>query len=164
MSITNFAAWKSELITTGRIVQDEDNSVLPDEAERRFNRYIALVDMVEGNEGINAARALLQSIQSRHDYGGYQNTMNKLLFSFPAAQTAAALVAELPRIIAELPDWAGDLVSSLTQAQGTSEQLTQAFNTSLRSADAKTRSDILEFIRNQEKEGWLEHRQGVLGV
>jgi hypothetical protein len=165
MTIANFAAWESELIVTGRIVQDDDISVTVDEAERRFNRYIALVEMVEGNEGTNAARALYRSIQAQHDYGAYQNTINKLLFSFPVAQTVAALVAELPRLIAELPDWAGDLISSLAQAEGRSDALTQAFNTCLRIANAETRNFIVEFIRNQEKSGgWLEYEQGVVGV
>lgn len=65
MPISDYDAWEIELIETGRIVQDDDNSVSPDEAERRFNRYVALVDLAKGIEGQAAATALVRSIQTR---------------------------------------------------------------------------------------------------
>src|SRR4051812_3521617 len=109
MPIADEGSWSAELIEAGRIVQDGDKAVSPQVAEQRFKRYAELVEMVEGTEGIGAARALLRSMRVRHDYGGYQPTMNKL-FAFPPKQAAEALIHELPRLISELPDWAGDLV------------------------------------------------------
>jgi hypothetical protein len=162
MADLGIASWESELVQTGRIVQDGDTSVSQQEAERRFERYLALVGMVDGSGGLRAARALVRSIQVQHDYGAYQRTMNKLLFSFPADVTAEVLVAELPRLIADLPDWAGDLLSSITQASPMTESLVASFNTAVASAAPDVRRQVLEFIRQQEQGGWLEHRKGLL--
>jgi len=164
MAITNYPSWETELLETGLIVQNDDLSVAPEKAEQQFNRYVALVDLVDGSEGQNAARALVKSLQSQNDYGAYQNTMNKLLFSFPPEQTAEALVSELPRLISHLPDWAGDLLSSLTQAQGVATRLTFEFNLALKSCGIEERNLISEFIHSQEGDGWLEHKRGILGV
>lgn len=162
MTDLSIASWESELVQSGRIVQDGDTSVSQEEAERRFERYVALVDMVDGSGGLRAARALVRSIQVRHDYGAYQRTMSKFLFSFPAGVVAEVLVAELPRLIADLPDWAGDLLSSITQAPPMTESLVASFNTAVASAAPEVRQQILEFIQQQEQGGWLEHRKGLL--
>lgn len=162
MAVADLLTWERELLSCGRIVQDEDSSVPVEEAERRFNRYIELVDAVEGIEGEGAARALIRSIQAVHDYGGYQATLGKLVFAFPPEEVAQAVVAEVPRLIAALPDWAGDILSTLTQAEGRSAELVRAFKTSLALAPAEDRARIIAFIRAQEAEGWLEHRRGVL--
>jgi hypothetical protein len=162
MAVADFEAWQCELLSCGCIVQDEDTSVPVEEAERRFNRYIELVDAVQGTEGERAARALIRSIQAVHDYGGYQATLGKLMFAFPPQEVALAVVAEVPRLISTLPDWAGDILSTLTQAQGRSAELVDAFNSSLDLAPPEQRASIVAFIRAQEAEGWLEHRRGVL--
>lgn len=162
MAIANLETWEQELLACGRIVQDEDTSVPAEEAERRFNRYIELVDAVEGTEGELAARALIRSIQSVNDYGAYQATLGKLVFAFPPQTVASAVIAEAPRLISILPDWAGDILSTLTQAQGRSAELMEAFNRSLGSASPTHRESIVAYIRSQEAEGWLEHRRGLL--
>lgn len=164
MPVSDYKSWEAELLETGHIVQDNDNSVSPDEAERRFGRYVALVDLVDGTEGQTVATALVRSMQAVHDYEAYQNTMNKLVFLFPPEQVARAILSELPRLILSLQDWAGDLLSLLTQAQGVAQVLTSAFNQALKSCDSSVQRPVVEFIRCQEIEGWLEHKRGVLGV
>jgi hypothetical protein len=162
MAELSIASWEAGLVRMGRIVRDDDTSVPQEEAERRFERYVALVDMVDGSGGLPVARALIRSIQVRRDYGAYQGTMNKLLFSFPPDVVAEALVAELPRLIADLPDWAGDLLSSISQAPPMIESLVASFNARLAAAAPEVRHQILEFVQQQEQGGWLEHRKGVL--
>lgn len=162
MAVADMPTWERELLSCRRIVQDEDTSVSVEEAERRFNRYIELIDAVDGTEGEPAARALMRSMQAVHDYGAYQATLGKLVFAFPPKEVAAAVVAEVPRLIDTLEDWAGDVLSLLTQAQGRSAELVQAFNSSLALAPVQDRARIVTFIRAQEGEGWLEHRRGVL--
>jgi hypothetical protein len=156
--------WESELIACGRLVQDTDTSVPTEEAERRFNRYVELVDSFEGTEGLRAARALIRSIQAIHDYGAYQSTLGKLVFAFPPGVAAEAVVAEIPRLVAELPDWAGEVLNMLVQAQGRSAELVEAFNFELSRAPEVERAQIESFIREQEREGWLEHKRGLLAA
>jgi hypothetical protein len=45
-----------ELMFTGRIVQDSDKSVDWPEREDRFNRYIELLESIQGDEGLETAR------------------------------------------------------------------------------------------------------------
>jgi hypothetical protein len=164
MPLASLPEWETELVACGRIVQDGDTSVPGDEPARRFNRYIELVDAVDGSEGIDAAQALVRSIQAVHDYGAYQRTIGKLVFEFPANLVAESIIVELPRLIRELPDWAGELVNMLVQAQGRSAQLVHAFNAALTRSSESEYSCITAFIREQEREGWLEHKPGLLAT
>jgi hypothetical protein len=105
--IDNFAAWKEELLFTGRIVQDEDETVSWEERHRRFLRYIELVEQLDGTERRDALAALLQSVQMTNDYGGYQTTY-RVMGRFPDQEFTEVFVAELPALIMRQPDWAGD--------------------------------------------------------
>jgi hypothetical protein len=164
MPISDHNAWECELVATGLIVQDNDNSVSPEEAERRFNRYVALTDLVQGDEGVAVATALVRSIQVEHDYGAYQNTINKLVFSFPPEQVAEAVLTELPRLIQYCDRWAGDILSFLTRTKNLAPVLTFEFNEALKVSTPSIQAVVLKFIRAQEVEGWLEDKRGVLGV
>jgi hypothetical protein len=157
-----FEAWRGELMATGVIIQDGDDSVPWPEREQRFNRYIQLVDAVTGGEGHAAAVALVQSLQSRHDYGAYQATQHAL-GRFPSHVHFAALIQELPALIQRQPDWAGELVCSLANSVGTRfEPDIEAFREQLRQAPAATQGAITAFLRQEEDDGWLRHRRGVL--
>lgn len=164
MPILNYTAWEIELIETGRIVQDDDKSISPEEAKFRFIRYMNLVDLVEGVEGIVAARALLRSIQAKHDYGAYENTINKLVFLFPPEQVVEAMLTELPRLIQNNERWAGDLLSFITRTQNLAPEFIFEFNEALKLVAPIIQTKIIQFIRAQEAEGWLEDKKGVLGV
>jgi hypothetical protein len=52
--------WKTELIFTGKIVQDCDTSVSDDEIEHRCLRYMELLDMVDGSEGEDVSKAVVE--------------------------------------------------------------------------------------------------------
>jgi hypothetical protein len=154
--------WKTELLETGRIVQDGDNSVSPEEAERRFNRYIELVEQVNGSEGMEAIAALLQSIQVKDDYGGYQVTY-RILSRFPDKQMIEVFVSELPSLIARQPDWAGDFLVGFANGKDTKwDYLLQMFNAEVASSAPAVRQPIVDYVRSQEPAGWLRRRVGVL--
>lgn len=162
MPKASLSIWRSELLATGRIVQDEDLSVTRAEAESGFNRYVQMIDELDGSEGLEAALALVQSIQMPNDYGAYERTLNALLFIFPPSQAAAAIVSELPRLIATLPEWAGNLLSSIARSEVASRALLAAFNTALALAPTANREKILAFVHQEEVGGWLEDRQGLI--
>jgi hypothetical protein len=162
MLIDDFAAWKNELLFTGRIVQDDDDSVDPEEAHRRFLRYCEMVDQLDGSEGPEAVAALIQSVQMKNDYGAYQTTY-RIMGRFPDDVFAQVFVRELPSLIERQPDWAGDFLVGIANGQGGKWDYQIAmFNGAVKSASPSVRSAIVDYVRSQELSGWFEHRVGVL--
>ena len=153
-----------ELIATGNIVQDSDESVPWPEREDRFNRYIELLDSLVGNEGIEVVRALIQSMQAEDDYGAYQTTQ-AALGRFPGAEYIEALISELPPMIQRNSEWAGELLCGLANSVGTKyESNISTFIKMLSMSPEDSRKIINQYIGQQEKAGWLEHRKGVLSA
>lgn len=162
MPIDDIAAWKEELLFTGRIVQDEDHSVDPDEKHRRFLRYIELMELIDGSEGPEALAALIQSVQMRNDYGAYQTTYC-IMGRFPDKEFIEGLVHELPSLIARQPEWAGDFLVGIANGQGGKWDYQIAmFNNAVASASPSVRRAIVNYVRSQEPSGWFSHRVGVL--
>jgi hypothetical protein len=161
--IQNVSEWELELVQTGKIVQDGDISVSPDEAEKRFSRYVELVDMVEGDEGPEVVKALVRSIQVRYDYGAYQGTMNAILDRFPMELMVPVLLSELPDLIQRQPEWAGDIINQVTHQDNTAAKVVvRLFNKEVSKLSPQDRQSIMKFIRQEENGGWLEGRQGIL--
>jgi hypothetical protein len=162
MADAEFDVWREELLATGAIVQDGDSSVPWPERERRFNRYVEMVDAVAGTEGLETACALIQSITARHDYGAYQATQHAL-GRFPSATFVAALVRELPSLIDRQRDWAGELVCGLANSIGTPfEADISEFKRQLAALASERQEAIRLFLLQEEQDGWLRHRVGVL--
>ncbi len=162
MPLQNFAAWKDELLFTGRIVQDADKTVDPGEAHRRFMRYVELMEELNGSEGPTALTALVQSVQMRDDYGAYQTTF-RVMWRFPEKELMHVIVQELTGLIARQPDWAGDLLVSIANGQGGKWDYQIAmFNDAVGAAPALVRRAIVDYVRGQETSGWFKHRVEVL--
>ena len=160
---TAFELWKAELLIVGNIVQDDDTTTPPDEAQRRFQRYFAMLDALTGAEGAHYALAIVQSVQAGHDYGAYQ-TANRAAWRFGEMAYCAALLHELPRLIASLPDWAGDFLVGIANGAGTPHaSAITCFNTLLADAPPAQQALIADFIAQEEDDGWFEHCPGVLG-
>jgi hypothetical protein len=161
--MSSFDEWRKELLHVGNIVQDSDNSVSPDESEQRFNRYIEMLDLLGGTEGSEYTLAIFESIQAEHDYGAYQ-TACRSAWLFGEDNFCMSLIQELPRLIKTRPDWAGDFMVSIANGEGTEhESVIKTFNRHLKSVSSDKKNVILEYINEQEKNGWFEHRVGVLG-
>ncbi|MFO6421802.1 hypothetical protein [Motilimonas sp. KMU-193] len=161
--MNNFAKWKEELLFVGNIVQDSDDSVSCGESELRFNRYIEMLDSLSGNEGSEYALAIFQSIQAVDDYGAYQ-TAGKVAWKFGEEAFCASLLHELPRLIQDLPDWAGDFLVAIANGQDTEYQSTiNLFNKLFASIPKDDQAMIYAYIASEEKSGWLSNRVGVLG-
>ena len=162
MPVDDFETWKSELMFTGRIVQDDDETVDCDEAHRRFLRYIELLEQIDGTEGPEAVAALIQSVQMEHDYGAYQTTY-RMFARFPDRDFFTTLVQELPALIARQPDLAGDFLVGIANGQGGKWDYQIAlFNNAVAIAPAAVRQPIVDYVRSQEPKGWFSNRVGVL--
>ncbi|PJC98751.1 hypothetical protein GQ37_010410 [Janthinobacterium sp. BJB1] len=148
----------------GNVVQDDDTVTPPEEAQRRFRRYCAMLDALTGNEGAHYALAIFQSVQAEHDYGAYQ-TASRAAWRFGETAYCAALLQELPRLIAILPDWAGDFLVGIANGAGTPHaSAINCFNTLLAAAPPTQQALIAAFIATEEDDGWFEHCPGVLGA
>ena len=143
-------------------MQDEDRNVAATEKERRFNRYLEMLEHLDGSESDQYALAVVASIQAQNDYGAYQAT-SRALWRFGAYTYCKALLDQLPRLIKTLPDWAGDFLGQIANEDTSGESAIHEFNQLLSALPNDQRSLIQQFIASQESGGWLEHRVGVLG-
>ncbi len=163
MKHADFDSWRKELLFTGNIVQDGDKSVSWPDREQRFNRYLEIVEAVSGSEGIEAFIALIDSMQSKDDYGAYQATQ-RALGRFPAGVAAKGLVGALSGLINRQRDWAGELLCGIANASSAeSRTFLSAFRKELAKADAQAQAVIMNFVIQEEDGGWLDgRRKGVI--
>jgi hypothetical protein len=161
--IASFEEWRAELLELGDIVQDIDETVSVQEAERRFNRYLAMLEGLNGNEGFEYALAVFESIRAEQDYGVYQ-VAERAAFRFGEVVYCKVLMHELPRLIDTLPALAGDFLVSIANGQGTAQQgVINTFNKLLTELEPSASIKIRSFIAKEENGGWFSHCVGVLG-
>jgi hypothetical protein len=160
---TTFDAWRAELLFTGNIVQDGDESVPWPEREQRFDRYVELLDAITGAEGIETFVAIVDSLQAEQDYGAYQRTYN-ILWRFPPHLVAQGLIAALPSLIQRQRDCAGNIFAQLGNATpGNGDDVLLAFRQALALASPQPRAAIMDFVTHEEEDGWLDgRRKGVI--
>jgi hypothetical protein len=89
--IDDFAAWRDELIFTGNIVQDGETDVDPEEAESRSgDRYLELLEMVDGNEDDAVFQSIVDSMTATDDYEVYESSF-RVRASLPATASRGRL-------------------------------------------------------------------------
>jgi hypothetical protein len=146
------ADWCKELLSNSKLVQDDDDSTSPEEAERRFNRYVQLVNMVNGKETQEVFQALIDSVRVPEDYGAYEAVHNAI-WKFPPDTFAEYFVAALPKFIRRMAkyDQVARFLYPLT-GPGRRKYL-PAFVSALGSAPPADRKMILGFIKKNEELG-----------
>lgn len=151
----DFESWKAELLLTGNIVQDDDDSVSEAERVRRSERYLEMVNAIEGTDGEDTYCALVESMRAENDYGAYQSTFNAL-GRFPPDVAGGGLVRSLPGLIRQRPHWAGDLLCGLP------DEHVAGLNAALAQSAQEVRDLIVAFVLQEEDGGWLEDRTGEI--
>lgn len=146
------ADWRKELLSNSKLVQDDDDSTSPEEAERRLNRYVQLVDMVNGKETQEVFQTLIDSVCVPEDYGAYE-TVHDAIWKFPPDHFAEYFVAALPKFIRRMAkhDQVTRFLSPLT-GHGRRKYL-PAFVSALESAPPADRKTILNFIKKNDELG-----------
>jgi hypothetical protein len=153
-----------ELLLTGNIVQDYDESISDDESECRFNRYIELLDLIDGSEDIKVTKLIIQSMRAKDDYGAYQTAIRKI-FSFPSDICATTLISELPSLIEENKEWAGEILCGLAnEIEDIETPYIDAFLIELNNTDQDMQRIIINYIKEEERKGWLTHRISILSL
>ncbi|MEU5323783.1 hypothetical protein AB0G67_44665 [Streptomyces sp. NPDC021056] len=152
MPLGDFDAWRRELLWTGVLVQDGDTSVSDEEAGYRYDRYVALADMVDGTEGPAAVHALLASLQVEQGYGAHEAVYGALeqfpsQHLFSGAITAATDLLRIPR------DHSGQVLQLLTLL-GSSDDL-RAFTDACSRLEPELRAGLAALIADHEADEWL---------
>ncbi len=81
------------------------------EQEKEFGR---LVDLATGQVTSSVAKALMATFSDRPDFGTQERVCSTLATA-PEAIQVSAILAEMPRLIAEAPQWADALLSELLE-------------------------------------------------
>ena len=153
--------WCSELISVGDIVQDGDDSVTPEEAERRFDRYVELLNGVTRNEPDQVFRCILASVRHQDDYGARQAVMGALL-RFGPSRYGRLLALSMAALVERVPSFAGELLCDLANQGGTN---LREFNSTAGGLDPHDREMMVKFVASEEVDGWLGGpRQGKVRI
>lgn len=143
--------WKVEIVECGDLVQDDDEATPPEEAERRWNRYVELADSVTGDEGPAGVAAIVSSLQAEEDYGAYQ-AAHAALDRFPRAELGQGVADAAKELLSIPQDGSGNVLLILAQAGPVA---VNAFNEAIRSIDPDVRVSIRELVEFHESEEWL---------
>lgn len=92
------ADWETKLLEASKRTNEDE--------EKEFLR---LVDQVEGNCSLKIVRILMKTFSAKPDYGT-QERVDSVLATAKAKDVTAGILEELPRLIAEAPEWAVSLV------------------------------------------------------
>jgi hypothetical protein len=150
----DFASWRDELLALSDIPQDDDESVPVREAERRFNRFVQLVDQVQSDDPDTVFLTLMETLKDQDDYGAYEGVFEALLRLSPARRGRVMADGVLP-LLRRAPDLAGDVLS---QVAFDTDEVVAAFNRACAErATPEERRELSDFIAAQEHDGWLSH-------
>lgn len=90
--------WKNKLLESAK----RSNEI----EEKEFLR---LVDMAAGNCSLDTVRILMKTFSNKPDYGT-QERVESVLATAKAEDVTRGILEELPRLMAEAPEWAESLV------------------------------------------------------
>ena len=77
--------------------------------ETEEKEFLRLVDMAEGNCSLDVVRSLMKTFSNEPDYGT-QERVESVLATAKAEDVTRGILEELPRLMAEAPEWAESLV------------------------------------------------------
>ncbi|MFI8232674.1 hypothetical protein ACIGDI_27970 [Streptomyces sp. NPDC085900] len=158
MPFGDFDAWRQELLATSALVQDGDLSVSDDEAGRRYDRYIALADMVDGTEGPHTVCALIASLRAEEDYGAHQAVYGALQ-RFPSRDLVSGTVLATADLLNIPRDHSGQVLQLLTLLASADDLVT--FTAACDRLDPELRAGLRGLIVDHEVDEWLADERSL---
>ncbi|MFJ5266493.1 hypothetical protein ACIQAC_39165 [Streptomyces sp. NPDC088387] len=146
--------WKVEIVECGDLVQDDDEVAPPDEAERRWNRYVELADSVTGDEGPAGVAAIVSSLKAEEDCGAYQ-AAHAALGRYPCSDLGQGVAGAAKELLSIPRDGSGNILLILSQAGPVAVNV---FNEAMHAVDPDVRVSIRELVEFHESEEWLSER------
>ncbi|WP_179382155.1 hypothetical protein [Streptomyces sp. SA15] len=151
--------WIVEIVECGDLVQDDDEVTPPEEAERRWNRYVELADSVTGDEGPDGVAAIVSSLRAEEDYGAYQ-AAHAALSRFPCSDLGKGVAMAARELVSIPTGGSGNVLLILARAGSVA---VSSFNEAMQMVDADVRREIRELVDFHESEEWLSE-EGVRNV
>lgn len=149
-------AWREELLRVAVIVQDGDDSVGEDERVARFERFVAMLDALDGSESDRVLDTVLDAVTEQEDYGAYQ-ALHGALRRFPPERLGRAIARDAPRLVREAPGVAWDVLLQVRPP------VVAAFNAEAERLPADDLAAVRAYVREGEQpDGWMEDAPGEL--
>lgn len=158
MPFGEFDAWRRELVFTGDLVQDGDTSVSDDEAGRRYDRYVALADMIDGTEGDLAVHALIASLRAEEGYGAHEGVYGALQ-RFPSQDLLSGTVLAAADLLNIPRDHSGQVLQLLTLL-ASSDDL-RRFTAACDRLEPELRARLRALIADHEADEWLADERSL---
>ncbi|MBZ4020082.1 hypothetical protein [Streptomyces purpurogeneiscleroticus] len=152
MPFGDFVAWRRELLLTGDLAQEGDTSVSDEEAERRYDRYVELADMIDGTEGPAAVQALIASLRAEEDYGAHEAVYGALE-RFPSQDFVSGTVRAAAALVAIPRDNSGAVLQLLSLLAD--DDNLRTFTGACRHLDPQLRAKLTALIADHEADEWL---------
>jgi hypothetical protein len=125
-------------------VQIATTEAMETAAYDKISKYYHMLDSLNGSEGEGYPFAIFESIQ--HDEG-YGQDAGHAAWRFGSKIFFKALLHELPRLIEDIPYWAGDFLVSIAKGQGTeNEVFIHQFNRLLDECDYQSKLTINKWL------------------
>lgn len=160
--ITDLKAWSAELVLNSSFIPDFGSLNLLQQAETRFDRYIELLEMVEGNEPPEILHTLANSIRMDDDCGAYQVTIDTFR-KFMSWGYLIAFIEVLAKVNFRRPDLASDLVIIMSQTKlGENCTFLQAFERELENSKTSAASNSTQVIIQEKRKGTLSYNKPEL--
>ncbi|MCP3820571.1 hypothetical protein NLX86_21475 [Streptomyces sp. A3M-1-3] len=151
--------WKVEIVECGDLVQDDDEVTPPEEAARRWNRYVQLADSVTGEEGPDGVAAIVSSLKAEEDYGAHQ-AAHAALARFPRSDFGKGVALGARGLVSIPKDGSGNVLLILARAGSVA---VNNFNEAIRASEPSVQREVRALVEFHEAEEWLSD-EGVRNV
>src|SRR5689334_19351912 len=158
MPFGEFEVWRRELLATGDLVQDGDDSINADEAERRWNRYVELADTVDGTEGPQTVHALITSLTAIEGYGAHEAVYGALE-RFPPGDLCRGTVMAAAELLTIPDDHSGQVLQLVTLLSNVDDL--QEFGVAFGQLSPELRAGLEALIARHEYDEWLADERSL---
>jgi hypothetical protein len=145
-------SWRVELLSLSDF---EAQGGSAEDQERAFNRFIDLVDMVDGADPDLVVQTLLDALSDQEDYGAWE-TVIRAFMRIPAERRGRQIARGFARLLDRAPVTAGDVLGQLAMS---GSEAADAFNQEMKAtASAEDRYAVQKFVDDNELgDGWLSN-------
>lgn len=153
--IKDLEAWSAELVLNSSFIPDFGSLNLLKQAETRFDRYIELLEMVEGNEHPEVLHTMANSIRMEDDCGAYQVTINTFR-KFMTEEYIKAFIEILAKVDFRRSDLASDLIIIMSQTN-IDEQTSflQLFEHELKACKSSASGHVIQLLNKEIRSGTI---------
>ncbi|THB75112.1 MAG: hypothetical protein D6B28_01165 [Gammaproteobacteria bacterium] len=160
--ITDLQAWSAELVLNSSFIPDFGSLNLLRQAETRFDRYVELLEMVEGNEPPEILHTMANSIRMEDDCGAYQVTIDTFC-KFMGNEYLNAFIEVLAKVDFRRSDLASDMVIKMSQIEiGESTTFLQALENEISNCKSSAAGHCIQIINKEKFKNTLNHAKPQL--